>query len=259
MSRVIAKPPYAILARYYDRMAGDDARAMNRQARRKVLGNILVNARTVCDLGCGTGNTALELARSGKKVYGLDLSPEMCRLARARLRRARVPVRILHGDMRALRLPEPVDLVLSEFNPLNHLPRKSDLLRVFRAVFRSLRPGGWFCFDLNTCRSLREQYPQTHWIEHHDFCVVLHGGFNGRRRKGWLDLDWFIPAGRGWRRYRERVVDTCWSDAEIRGALRRAGFHRIRHVDGADVRPPSPQQKRGYDSYYRAQKPTVPR
>jgi ubiquinone/menaquinone biosynthesis C-methylase UbiE len=62
MSRTIPKPPYTLLARYYDRLAGD-AVAMNRHARRKLLGKILSRARIVCDLGCGTGSTALDLAR----------------------------------------------------------------------------------------------------------------------------------------------------------------------------------------------------
>lgn len=147
MSRAFPKPPYSILARYYDRLVGDEARKMNRHARRKILGETLARARVVCDLGCGTGSTAIELARAGKKVYAVDLSPSMCRLAREKVRRARQSVRVICADMRSFRLREPVDLVLSEFNPLNHLPRRSDLVRAFRTVASNLQPGGWLCFD----------------------------------------------------------------------------------------------------------------
>jgi SAM-dependent methyltransferase len=258
MSRTIARPPYSILARYYDRLVGDDARKMNRHARGKILGETLSRARTVCDLGCGTGSTAIELARAGKKVYAVDFSPDMCRLARQKARRARRSVKVLRADMRSFRLPEPVDLVLSEFNPLNHLPGRSDLVRAFRAVARNLQPCGWFCFDLNTCRSLKEQYTVPQWIEHRDFCLIIHGRFDSRRLKAHLDFDWFIPSGKTWRRYRGRMADTCWSNAEIRRALRWAGFRRIRNWDGADVRPPSPHLHRGYDAYYLARKPARP-
>lgn len=255
MSRAFPKPPYSILARYYDRLVGDEARKMNRHARRKILGETLARARVVCDLGCGTGSTAIELARAGKKIYAVDLSPSMCRLAREKVRRARRSVRVICADMRSFRLPEPVDLVLSEFNPLNHLPRRSDLVRAFRAVASNLQPSGWLCFDLNTCRSLKEQYTVPQWIERHDFCLIIHGRFDPRRLKAYLDFDWFIPGGKTWRRYRERMADTCWSDTEIRSALRQAGFRRIRHWDGVDVRPPSPHLHQGYDAYYLAQKP----
>ncbi len=258
MRGIPAQAPYSVLPRFYDRLAGP-APAMNRRARRKVLGRILADAHVVCDLGCGTGSTALELARAGKRVYALDYSPGMVRAAREKLRRAprgvRARVRIGRGDLRRFRLPEPVDLVLSEFNPVNHLPRKSDLARAARAVFRALRPGGHFCFDLNTVKAFRQQYPQTRFEDRGDFAVLYQGGFNPKSEKGWLELQWFIHERGRWRRYRERMVDITWSDAEIRAVLRRAGFRRIRRFDGADVRPPSPHQRRGYDAYYLAQKP----
>jgi hypothetical protein len=41
-----------------------------------------------------------------------------------------MPLRVLRGDMREFRLPEPVDLVLCEFDALNHVPRKGDLAPV---------------------------------------------------------------------------------------------------------------------------------
>lgn len=254
MAKASTKPPYTLLARFYDRLT-EEAPAMHRHARQKILGEILPRVRTVCDLGCGTGSTAMELARRGLKVFAVDLSPAMCRLARRKARRAGLPIKVLCADMRSLRLPEPVDLVLSEFNPLNHLPRKADLERVARAVSRALRPGGYFCFDLNTPRTYEELSAFTRWVDERDFSVVIHGGFNPPRDKAWVQFEWFIPDGRHWRRYRERVVDVCWTDSEIRRALRQAGFHHIRSWDGAQVRPASREKRNGYDTYYLAQKP----
>lgn len=249
--------PYTLLARFYDQLTRGAPR-MNRYAREKVLGKILPRCRTVCDLGCGTGTAAIELARRGFTVYAFDLSPEMVRQARRKIRRLparlRARIRLQRADMRRFRLPEPVDLVLSQFNPVNHLPRKSDLGRTFRAVARALRPGGWFCFDLNTRRTYEKFYAMTRWEETPGFCVVYHGGFNLRRGSAWLDLEWFVRRGAGWRRYRERIRDSFWSDAEIRRALGRAGFERLRSWDGTRVRPPSPQQRPGFDTYYLAQK-----
>lgn len=255
MRRLVENRPYTVLARFYDRIAAD-AVAMNRHARARVLGNILPQVRTLCDLGCGTGSTALELARAGKKVYAVDASPAMCRAARAKLRGKPLNIRVLCADMRNLRLPERVDLVLSEFNPLNHLQRKSDLTPTFRAVARNLRPGGWFSFDLNTRLTLEKDYPNAlQWTEEPDFCLLMRGRADLQRDKGWLDFDWFLPCGRSWRRFHERVEDTFWSDAEIRRALRRAGLRLLRVWDGADVRPASHRHRRGRDAYYLARKP----
>lgn len=254
MRKPTVKPAYTLLPRFYDQMTGDAA-AMNRHARQKILGEILPRCTSVCDLGCGTGTTAVELARQALKVFAVDNSPGMCRMARRKVRAAGVRVKVLCADMRSFRLPQQVDVVLCELNPMNHLPRKSDLWRVARAVARALRAGGYFCFDLNTPRALKEQYPGTHWIEQRDFCVVFNGGYDARRHRGWLNFDWFIPQGRSWRRYQERVEDISWSNREIRRALQGAGFHRIRSWDATQVRPSSPHGRPGYDVYFLSQKP----
>ena len=251
--RIPSPRPYTLLARFYDALTAF-APAMNRHARERILGKSLRRIRSACDLACGSGETALDLARHGLQVYTVDLSPTLCRISRHKARRARLPVRVLCADMRRFRLPRAVDLVTCEFAALNHLPRRADLLPVFRAVARALRPGGWFLFDLNTPASLREQFNMTEWMEQHQFKLLLRGRYHRRRRTGILTFDWFVPVGKLWRHQRETVDHIAWSDAEIRRALGCAGFRRLRFWDGLDVRPRMPGAKRGYDSYYLAQK-----
>ncbi len=66
------------------------------------------------------------------------------------------------------------------------------------------------------------------------------------------------PVRRGPRPGRpRRHVDAWWSDGEVRPALRRAGFGRIRAWDGARIRPKKLQPRRGYDRYYLARKRTA--
>ena len=255
--RGAAKPfprPYGLVARFYDQLHGGSSVRMNRHARQKILGKILPRVHSVCDLGCGTGTTALAFARRGLKVYAVDLSPTMCRQARGKARRAGLPVRVICADMRTFRLPEQIDLVTCEFNPLNHLPHRADLVRAARSVARALRPGGYFYFDLNTRMSLEDLYPSTHWFERRNFCLLLHGGYDRRRKKGWSDFEWLLPVGKLWRRHHEHLEDVWWTDGEIRRTLRRTGFRNIRVWDAVKVRPPSLGSRPGYDTYYLAQK-----
>jgi len=244
--------PYSLLARFYDRLMPQIPR-MNRHARAKVLGRILPRIHSVCDLGCGTGHTSLDFARRGLEVFVVDNSPGMCRLARERARRARLPVRVLRADMRRFRLPKPVDLVTSEFAALNHL-RRTDLRAVVRAVARALRPGGHFYFDVNTPHAFAQARGLIDWTETDDFALLLRGRYDARRRTTWLDFDWFLPAGKRWLRQREHVPHVCWTDAEIRRALRAAGFRAIRSWDGTRVRPAWIKPHSGHDTYYLARK-----
>jgi SAM-dependent methyltransferase len=246
-------PPYSVLGRFYDQVTRGSS-AMNRLARKRILGRVLPKVRTVCDLGCGTGTTAIELARAGHRMYAVDASPTQCRQARKKVGSAGVAVSVVCADMRRFRLPEVVDLVLCEFNPLNHLAQKTDLHAAFRQVARALRPGGWFYFDLNMRPTYVNLYPTTRFEEHDGFCVVSRGGVDEKRRKAWIEMDWFVLERGRWGRYRERIEDTWWSDAEIRSALRRAGFGTIRAWDGVRIRPRKMKPRPGYDRYYLARK-----
>lgn len=254
MKKPKAPVPYNLLAKYYAEMQGDAAQ-MNRGARQNILGRTLQNPQSFCDLGCGSGETALDFARKGCQVFAVDLSPIFCRTVRAQARGEGLRIKVIQADMRSFQLPEPVELVTCEFAALNHLPRRSDLPRTLRAVWRALQPGGWFLFDVNTCASLREQYASTHFIETPNFKVVFHGEWFPKQRKAVLDFEWFLPEGKLWRHARERVENVCWPEKEIRTELRKAGFNPIQVWEGVKVRPFHPEARRGYDTYFLAQKP----
>ncbi|MGH9327183.1 MAG: class I SAM-dependent DNA methyltransferase [Terriglobia bacterium] len=244
---------YTLLARYYDEFFTSHL-DLYREARRRLLGEILPQARTACDLACGTGTTALELARGGIKVYGVDLSRAMCRLARAKLRRAGAQVTIIAGDMRTFRLPEPVDLVTCEFDALNHVPRKSDLARVVNQVARAMRPGGHFYFDVNNRLAFQTLWPGTWWFEKPGVVMVMRGSYDGRREKGSADVEWFIRKEGLWRRFREHVEQVAWTRKEIVQVLRSAGFQRIHSTDALTFSGGDPRMRYGCRTFYVAQR-----
>lgn len=224
--------PYRWLAQYYDALFGS-FRVPIDAAREHLLGGILPQVKIACDLACGTGTTALRLARQGIKVYAVDLSPLMCRLAREKADRVRLPLRVLRADMRSFRLPEAVDLVTCEYDALNHVPRRADLGRVAKAVGRALRPGGHFFFDVNNSLGFQRYWSGNVWFEKPGVAVVMRNGHNRQADRGWSDIEWFIRDGSRWRRHHERVQEVCWSSSEIQCSLRKAGFNQVHTWDCA--------------------------
>ncbi len=253
MSKVLSRPPYTLLAPHYDQLFTLPL-VWSRLARRRLLGKILPQARSVCDLACGTGTTALEFARRGLRVFAVDLSPTMCRLARRKVLRARLPVCVLRADMRTFRLPEPVDLITCEFDAINHVPQKADLARVSRAVARALRPGGYFFFDVNNRLAFQKIWPRAWWAERGGMALVLHGGYDRRRDKGWTNAEWFLRRDHGWQRFRERYEQVCWTHAQICRCLRQAGFGRIRAWDATRFFRGDPLIRPGCRTFYLARK-----
>ncbi|MFF4488560.1 class I SAM-dependent methyltransferase [Streptomyces sp. NPDC001544] len=93
----------------------------------------------VLDLGCGTGSLALLAAERGHRVTGVDLSPPMVELARAKL--AGRDAVFLVGDAAAPPVGERrFDVVLVR-HVLWTLPDPARVLRRWRGL---LRPGGRF-------------------------------------------------------------------------------------------------------------------
>jgi SAM-dependent methyltransferase len=245
---------YNLLASYYDVFFTSHRKWWD-LARQAVLGETLTTATSGCDLACGTGSTAVALASQGLRMFAVDVSPTMCRLTRLNAKKAKVPVHIIHADMRKFQLPEKVDVVLCEFSSLNHIPDKSDLKLVARAASRALAPGGCFYFDVNSRKVFQEQWSHPHVVEQRDAILVLQGGYDTQADRGWMMADCFIRNGHHWRRRRERVESVCWSHLEIQSSLRQAGFDKIRPVDASELQaygvPPFPP---GWVTFYVAQK-----
>jgi SAM-dependent methyltransferase len=253
MQRALADQPYTLLARYYDQFFTSHV-AAHRRARQKLLGEILPQVRSACDLACGTGTTALELARRGMKVFAVDLSATMCGLARKKARRAGAAVTVIRNDMRKFRLPEKVDLITSEYDAVNHVPRKSDLGRLARAAARALHPGGYFYFDVNNRQHLETNWPGASYAEKRGVVMVMRGSYDWRHAKGCVDIDWFIRERGCWRRFRERVEEVWWTASEIRRALRAAGFTNVQARDAKLFSGGHPRRPAGCRTFYLAQK-----
>lgn len=102
-----------------------------------------VRPAMVCvDLGCGGGRLALELARQGAAVTGVDVSVAMVERMLAQAKNEGLDtVSGVVSPIEQLSLPhESVDLVISNY-ALHHL-RDPDKAKVVRAAYDWLRPGG---------------------------------------------------------------------------------------------------------------------
>jgi len=254
--------PYGLLARFYDQIMGDLVPGMSRHAREKILAKEWRKIGSVLELACGSGATAVDLAKKGLDVEATDLSPAFVAQTRRRAKAAGVALRVSRGDMRSLprtvlrRLrARPVDLVLCEFSALNNLADRRDLAPVIRTAAQALAPGGLFLFDIDTPFSFKTKVATTMWEEKREFALLLRATVEPDCLNGRVDFDWFLPAQRGtWRRAKETIHHVTWSEAEIRRALRAAGFKSAKTFDGVDVRPPMEGAVRGTDLYFLARR-----
>ena len=84
--------------------------------------------RTVLDAGCGTGRVAVELARRGVAVVGVDSDPDMIDVARAKA----PDLRWIVADLAELALPDRFDVVLLAGNVVPYIAARPPRPRASR-------------------------------------------------------------------------------------------------------------------------------
>ena len=93
--------------------------------------------RSVLDGGCGTGRVAIELARRGLDVTGVDVDPSMLDVARSK----GPGLRWVHADLADVDLGRTFDVVVLAGNVMIFLAPGTEPL-VVANLARHLKPGG---------------------------------------------------------------------------------------------------------------------
>ena len=106
--------------------------------------------QSILDLGCGTGNHSIPLARRGYKVHGVDLSENMLAHADEKTQKETIKYHpfFSQGDVRSVDLGKQFDAVLMMFAVLGYQLTNDDVLASLRTVRKHLKPGGLFIFDV---------------------------------------------------------------------------------------------------------------
>lgn len=136
---------YSLLARYYDLENAaftDDFPFWLALAREQ--------GGPVLEIGCGSGRVLFQLARDGHTVTGLDNSPAMLALARARLakRRDLPALTLVEADMRDFTLDSKFNTFIVPFNTFAHLLTQPDQLAALDSFRRHAEPGALLTLDL---------------------------------------------------------------------------------------------------------------
>ncbi len=106
---------------------------------RKKLAARIGSSRKVLDVACGTGSNAVILAEKGNKVTGIDISPEMLRLAERKAKNKKI--RLVEGDASRMRFRDSAfDVSMITFS-LHDMPRETGI-RVLKEMKRVTKKGG---------------------------------------------------------------------------------------------------------------------
>ncbi|MET0106496.1 MAG: methyltransferase domain-containing protein [Sedimenticola sp.] len=126
----------------------------------------LPGGSTILDVGCGTGRHAIEMARRGYRLTGLDLSAGMLAKAREGAERAGVELELIHADATRFSLGRQYDAAIclcegafgllgAEDDPIEQP------LSILRNISQSLKPGAKVILTVLNAAAMIRRYQNS--------------------------------------------------------------------------------------------------
>jgi SAM-dependent methyltransferase len=192
----------------------------------------------ILDAGCGTGRYAIELARRGYIVRGIDFSPELIEVAERSLGEAKASVTFAVGDI--LKQPtDRYDAVLCR-GVLNDFVDDDARRAVFAAFARALRPAGTLILDVreweaSVVRKEREPvFRKSVDTSQGKLTFESITQVDRDRRQLLLSERHTLIADGHERSSDYQFAMHCWTLEELENGLSQAGFRRVAYYGAYD-------------------------
>ena len=136
---------------YYDLLYQDKDYRKEVEFIHQVIQKHLPSAKSILDLGCGTGLHDITLAQKGYQVNGVDFSPNMIKMAQNNVKHLQKQINskisFTIGDARDFSLNKKFDVVIALFHVASYMSSNQDLISFFLTAKNHLKKGGIFIFD----------------------------------------------------------------------------------------------------------------
>lgn len=206
--------------------------------------------RKLLDVACGEGSFAVEMAKKGWKVTGVDQSEEMLRLAHHRANQIKQDINFQQQDMRFIDYSNEFDMVTCWFDSLNYMITRNDLQSTLNNIARALKPDGWFLFDMNTTYALAVKWQKNRCYVQQETPELLElhrTSYDFEKQLACMKITWFVKVGEVWEKYEEKHTERAFPLNVIEDCLEYAGLHVVDKLGSLDpIAPVSPYSGRAW-------------
>ena len=235
-----------IFAEYYDSMVGADYDKIT---------DFIVSAikkhkpdsDLICDLGCGTGKVAINLAQNGYDLIGIDSSEDMLIKARENALDNNIDIILfLNQDISDFELYGTVDVIYSTLDTLNYITCKKDLDRLFKLVRNYLNYDGLFIFDVNSEYKFKEILDDKDYIyDTEELFCCWSAKFESKSDKCYHWLTYFEKSSEGnYIRVENEQVQRFYSKQYLKSVFDKYGFEVLSLTDNYSFNRIKPKTER---------------
>lgn len=185
--------------------------------------------RTLLDVGCGTGVMAVEFAKAGYQVSGLDLSEEMLMVASERCYEEDVNVFFVCQSMDELAGFNELDVVTIPIDSLNYVPQQQAVAQTFTRIYEALKSGGHLFFDVHSLYKMDDIFMDSPFTYDDGDITYLWDTEAGEvPHSVHHDMLFYIVTADGtYERFEEQHYQCTYPIEEYMAMLQQAGFTNI--------------------------------
>lgn len=236
---------YQDLAEVYDRLQEIDYQEFV-DYYEKVFKRFNIAPELVLDIGCGTGNITIPMAKRGYDMIGLDLSVEMLDIAREKAMAEGMEILFLNQDMTEFELYGTVGAMISALDSVNYLTEDGQLESMLKLLHYYLDIGGIFIFDINTEYKFKSILDNHSFVyDQDDVYCVWNNQYDEDEKICYFDLNIFTQNGDGsYTRTDEYQQERAYGIEEIKNIIEKCGLELLGLYDNLSFDAPNEESER---------------
>lgn len=186
----------------------------------KLIQQMKPGAKTLLDVGCGTGKH-LKYLQNNYKSEGLDLNPALLSIARKRC----PDVTFHEADMTCFTLNTSYDVIVSLFSSIAYVRTIENLKKTLQSMAQHLNPGGLIVIEPWI-------YPENYWlgrltanyVDQPDLKISWMYVSEKVESTSLFNIHYMVGTEQGVFTFNEEHIMGLWTDAEYREAFENAGI-----------------------------------
>lgn len=203
--------------------------------------------KLIAELGCGTGNITIRLAKKQYDMIGIDISSDMLTIAKQKSFEQNLNILYLLQDITAFELYGTVDCIISLCDSLNYILKENHLFQTFKLVNNYLNPNGLFIFDLNTEYKFKKVLAKNTFAETTKTAAYIWENYYDNQKKlNEYYMNFFIKTKDSYKRFEELHYEKSYSIDTIKKLLAKAGLKLLNVYDAFTFNEPKKNSERVY-------------